>query len=330
LALVSIGTYLMARRRALWPVAYVWGVTALIALCGRAWLNPVRNNPDVLGYMLPGFAGYLMLALAGVLMPLLAFDSRRLRGNVQRSLAVLGLVLAGLQLASSAPRASLHTFAATDAFQEARSRALPSGAIAFLTSPESAFLHWQSQAVERVRGDVDMVATPFVNYGGTGERLMREQPELRDVLRSFRANNVLSAATLSALAAQRTVMVEADLTASYPLFAWLVPDGLLYRFTPVPVDGSALRVAGEAREALLDSLNHSLERELETTETRRQLLWLRFVDALYYASRGETALALHATGRGLSLQPQESELLRLRRVLVERPESFTLSDFLPR
>jgi hypothetical protein len=330
LALALLGAYFMARSRALWSVSYVWGVTALIALCGRAWLNPVRNNPDVLGYMLPGFAGYLMLVAGGLLVPLTVLSHARARALVQRGLAALLLLCALWQLARSEESASLRTFTATDRFAQARARALPSGAVAFLTSPESAFLHWEREAVEHARPDVDIVPTAFVNYGGKADVMLAARPELRAALRDFRASTVLSLSSLDALAKLRPVVVEPDLTASYPLFARLVPDGLLYRFAPAAPDHASLLRAAATRARALDQLSRELAAELSVSETRRQLLWLHFMDALYYASQREVALALASTARGLNLQPTESELLRLKRVLLEEPAQFALRDFLPR
>jgi hypothetical protein len=330
LPLAVLGGYFMARTRALWSVSYVWGVTALIALCGRAWLNPVRNNPDVLGYMLPGFAGYLMLVAGGALVPLWALAHERARTLTQRALAGVFALCAVWQLVRSESSASLRTFQATDRFAQARAQALPSGAVVFLTSPESAFLHWEREAVEHARPDVDMVPTAFVNYGDKARVMLDARPELRPALRDFQAGGVLSLGSLDALAKTRPVLVEPDLTASYPLFARLVPAGLLYRLAPAAPDHAALARAARERAQALDELSRRLGAELSGVETRRQLLWLYFVDALYYAQQRELALALASVERGLRLSPKEGDVLRLRRILLEDPSRFALRDFLPR
>jgi hypothetical protein len=330
LPLALLGAYLVLRVRGLWSLGYVWGITAFISLCGRAWLNPVRNNPDVLGYMLPGFAGYLMLAACAVLIPLQALDSQSARQKAQRVIAGAVLALALLQVESSAAKASLKTFAATDRFDQARLRSLPAHAVAFLTSPETAFRQWESLAVERARSDVDMVPTAFVNYGSMADVLLAKHPELSAAVRSFQASSVLSPEALRALSRQRPVHVEPDLTASFTLFPWLVPDGFLYRFSAAPPDHATLQRAASVRTQTLRALTRELGSELQQTETRRQLLWLHFIDALYYASHAEIELALASSARGLSLQPQERELLRLQQILSKEPGRFTLRDFLPR
>jgi hypothetical protein len=329
LPLALLGLYMALRTRALWSVSYVWAVTALISLCGRAWLNPVRNNPDVLGYMLPGFAGYLMLTVCALLIPSRALQDLAARRRAQRTLAAALLLLACLQLVQTWPAASLRTFAATDKFDQARLDALPARAVAFLTSPESAFRHWEGQAVERARPDVDLVPTAFVNYGRMSDALLRRRPDLTASVRSFQAAGVLSPGALLALSAERPVMVEPDLTASFTLFPWLVPDGLLYRLSSAPPDASVLARAAYARTQTLRDLTRSLGNDLRETETRRQLLWLHFIDALYYASHGARDLSLVSVARGLALEPEERELLRLERVLREQPERFQLRDFLP-
>lgn len=329
--LALLGLYLLARRRDLWPLACVWSVTALVTLCGRAWLNPVRGNPDVLGYMLPGFAGLLALALAAAVLLLEALPGARLQRG---SLRVLGLVALGLalaQLRTGYAQASLASLHGTDDFDQLRQQPLPARAVLVLTHPETTFRHWEGEAVERARPDVSMLPLPFVNYAGSAGVLARRQPELREVLASYRssADDVLSYGPLAALAQHRPVLVEADLTASWPLFPRLLPEGLFYRVLQREPSRAELASAAAARQKIVSKLHASLDAELRATETRRQLLWLHFMDALYFASHGEPLLALDFAQRGLLLQPKEKELTRLARVLQSAPLSFALRDFLP-
>ena len=326
LPLALIGLYLVARERRLRGVGYVWGITALVCLCGRAWLNPVRNNPDVLGYMLPGFAGYLALCSCAGLALLGALPWPRAREAGRWAWAALSLLLASAQGVRTRPEASLATFHATDAFDQLRQRSLPPDAALFLTSPETAFRHWENLAVERTRPDVDMVATAFVNYGGVADVLLRRHPDLSEGVRAFQRDGVLHPEALRSLLAARPVLVEPDLMASWPLFDHMLPAGLLYRVLPAaPARDERLRAAA-ARAQSLRSLEARLGTPL-TTETRRQLLWCHYIDALYYAHHGERALALASVHEGLRLVPAERELLGLRDTLTQHPERFSLQHF---
>lgn len=330
LLLALAGLYLLARKRPLWPLACVWSVTALVTLCGRAWLNPVRGNPDVLGYMLPGFAAYLALGLAAVAL-LLSVLPARVRAGAELSFGVVTLLLSFVKLNASYAQASLASFHASDDFDQLRQQPLPARAVLVLTTPETTFRHWEAEAVERARPDVSMLPLPFVNYAGTGGVIVRRQPELRQVVQSYQgsADGTLSYAALAALAQRRPVLVEGDLTASWPLFPWLLPEGLFYRVLQTPPSRAQLSSAAATRAKLVSKLQASLATDLTAAETRRQLLWLHFMDALYFASQGEPALAIGFAQRGLALQPRERELLRLVRTLQNDPHSFRLRDFLP-
>jgi hypothetical protein len=329
LPLSLLGLYFVLRRRELWPLGAVWGVTALISLCGRAWLNPVRNNPDVLGYMLPGFAGFIALSLCGGAALLGALQPALLRRAVF-AMGVLSLALAAAQWASTRAQASLADFQATDQFDQVRYAALPADAVVLLTTPETAFRHWDAQASTRLRADVSMLPVPFLNYGAMSEVLIRRAPDLSSLVHAYRRSGALSPVELDALRKRgRPLLVEADLISSWPLFPRLLPEGLLYRVLARAPDRSALQAAARARDAALALVYAQLGGHVEQLETRRQLLWIHYMDALYYATQREPSLALGAVQRGLSLSPSERALLRLRKLLLEAPQSFELRTFVP-
>jgi hypothetical protein len=327
LPLAALGLYVVLRERKSWSIGYVWGVTALVCLCGRAWLNPVRNNPDVLGYMLPGFAGYVVLCGYACLALVHGLRAPRLRERAARLLAAASVALAALQLVQTRTQASLADFHATDDFDRARLLSLPADAALIVTTPETAFRHWENLSVERVRPDVDMVPTAFVNYGGMIEGLLARTPELTPAVRAFQHEGVLQPASFDTLLALRPVMVEPDLIAAWPLFDRLLPAGLLYRLLPAPASAEQRKTAAAQRSVMLQQLQQQLGRDLLDTATRRQLLWCHYVDALYQAHHGELSLALASVASGLALVPAESELLRLRELLQKSPQRFSLSQF---
>jgi Protein of unknown function (DUF2723) len=329
LPLALLGLYLALRRRELRALCAVWGVVALISLCGRAWLNPVRANPDVLGYMLPGFAGFVALALCAALTLLGALPERWQRRGAL-GLAIAALTLAAAQLVTTGAQASLASFRATDTFDQLRHAALPADAILLATTPETTFRHWDAEAAARLRGDVIMLPLPFLNYGKSAEVLARRAPLLRGLVGGYRYSERLEGAQLDGLVqAGHPLLVEADLRVAWPLFPRLLPEGLLYRVLAAAPAPELVQAAARARKDTLAHLVAQLGPELEQTETRRQLLWIYFMDALYYASQRQTSLALEAVRRGLALQPLEQQLLRLREILLESPERFELRAFVP-
>jgi hypothetical protein len=327
--LALLGLYLALRRRALWPLSAVWAQTALISQCGPAWLNPVRANPDVLGYMLPGFAGFVALGLCAAA-TLLAALPATFQARAVQAAAALALGLAAAQLGSTHAQASLAEFHATDDFDQLRYTALPADAVLLSSTPETTFRHWDAQASAQLRGDVSLLPLPFLNYGATSDVLARREPALAPAMRSYQRSGQLSFGALDTLGATgRPILVEADLMASWPVFTRLLPQGLLYRVLSAPPTPPALLEAARAREAALSQLYARLGAQVAQLETRRQLVFLHYMDALYYAAQHQPALALAAIQRGLALQPLERTLLRLRKLVREAPERFELRAFVP-
>ncbi|MDB4977239.1 MAG: hypothetical protein JWN48_5580 [Myxococcaceae bacterium] len=315
LPLALLGSYALLRSRRCWPLAYLWLTTALISLCGRAWLNPVRENPDVLGYMMPGFAALLALAASGVAALLASVPASPRGRRVLLALAGLSTLLGPLQFLREAERSSLRTFHASDELDALRRRALPTRALLVLTTPDVVFRHWEGEAVEQLRRDVVMLPLPFLGYGGVDEVLAQRHPELRPLIQSFMARGELDAQQLRALSRDRPVWVELDTSTALPLLPYVVPEGLLYRVLPERPSAAQVVAAGSARQAVQRTLLQRLGDDLEDPETRRPLVWLRYVEALYFAWQGARELSRQATSAALALSPQTYELEQLARAL---------------
>lgn len=313
-----LGSYALVRKGEL-RLAYLWLSTAFVSLCGRAYLNPVRANPDVLGYMMPGFAALVALAAAGLAALLSALPAR-----MRRALPVIAtasVLLALLQFPRERARASLRTFTATDPFDDLRRRELPTRALLVLTTPESVFRHWEGEASEALRGDVTLVPVPFLGYGSMHEALLRKHPELRALVADYLARGALSAEQLAALARTRPVLVELDTRAALSAYDASAPEGLLYR---VGAGSSASREKAHAR------LRTRLADQLREPETRKQLLWNEYVAALYFAHHGELTRARSAVASGLALSPHTRELVLLARALSQRKDgALDIRPFLP-
>jgi hypothetical protein len=265
LPLALLGLYLSLRKRAWRPLCAVWGVVALISLCGRAWLNPVRANPDVLGYMIPGFAGFVALGLCGLVAVLSALP-RALQRGAALGLGVLALGLAALQLACTHDEAALASFRATDAFDALRHAQLPADALLITTLPETTFRQWDAEASTRLRADVALLPAPFLNYGLSAEVYARREPALQPLIWHYGRTEELDGAALDRLQHDgRPLLVEADLRTSWPLFPRLLPEGLLYRVLPGPPAPEQLQTAARARAATLARLQAQLGAERSTT-----------------------------------------------------------------
>lgn len=329
LPLALLGAYALVRTRATWPLAYVWIVTVLVSLCGRAFLNPVRENPDVLGYMMPGFAALLALAAAGVAAPFVASTETAARW-VFASLATLLVALGLGQFVGQAERSSLRGFHASDDFDDARRRALPTRALLVLTTPDVTFRHWEGEAVEALRADVAMLPLPFLGYGGSNQVLLRRHPELGSVVAQYMLRGQLSYPALRDLAETRPVLVELDAAAALPLFPFVVPDGLLYRVLSTPPSADEIVRAARRRERAQATLLARVHDDLHEPETRKNLLWSRYVEALYYSAHGALPEARASVRAGLSLAPKTRELLLLAHALSVARGPLAIGPFLVR
>ncbi len=310
-----LGLYVGVRSPRLRGLAWLWGITALVSLVGRTWANTVSDNPDVLGYMMPGFAGVVALAAAG-LASLLGFVHGSRAQLVRVACAGAALCAASGQFLREAPRASLAGFHASDDFDTVRRRSLPEGSALVLVTPEAAFRHWDGEAVERLRPDVTMVPMPFLAYRETGQLLAEKHADLAPLIRGYLRNTRLSADAVRALARTRPVLVEADASESLPLYPYLLPSGALYRVLDGMPTRTQIMEAHQAREFVYLQLYRALGSELEQRETRRKVLWLHYTDALYYGYHGMLRLADLSARRGLDLAPHTEQLLALRRAIA--------------
>lgn len=314
-----VGSYLLLRQRRTWPLAALWLSTAFVNLAGRAWLNPVRANPDVLGYMMPGFVAVVALAASGLAVVTLELGARMKEHakHLERALSGLCVAAGAWALLQGYDPASLAHFHAPDLFDEIRYRALPEKSRVVLTTPQTVFRHFGAEAVERVRPDVAMVPLPFLDYGDAGEQLARKRPELASVIRGFLRDQTLDQIALDKLARDHRVLLELDTSLTLPLYPWLTPSGLYYELSPEPASNQACAKAAVQREALLDWLYAAIGDEAHELETKRQLLWIHYTDTLFYAQRGLRDEARRAASRGLKLEPRAHELVAVSRALQQ-------------
>jgi hypothetical protein len=323
--LALAGAYALLRTPGAVRVGYVWMTLVLFSFFGRGWLGFVRGNPDALGYLMPTMAGVSALAaslIAAAISALTAASGttqEKPRDGARPGLVALAVVVAVLGLAQvqrNLASVSLRDFHATDDFDDLRIRSLPPRAIVIAHSPQTLFRHFELRATEHIRPDVTLVPMPFLAYPGMIDALAREAPELRRLIESYGLDGELSTSELESLASRRPVLVELDVRVPLALHETLLPEGLFHAIEPAGTTDVDQRLAARRREETLARLAVALAGEREDDETRSQLLWIDYNDALYFANVGELDGARAAVQRGLRLSPESVQLLGLRDALA--------------
>ncbi|HEY8430308.1 MAG TPA: hypothetical protein VIL20_18130, partial [Sandaracinaceae bacterium] len=317
------GLYALLRTAGARRIGVVWALVLVVNLAARAWLKSVRNNPDVLGYMMPGFAAIGALATA-LVAAVLARVGQRPDGSPRTVAALVALVVAALGLAQlhrSAERSSLAAFHATDDFDEERVRRLPPHAVVLVHDPQAAFRHWSVQAVERSRPDVTLVPMPFLEYPGVVDALAARDPDVAELLRGYLLEGELRQPDLQSLAARRPLLVQMDVRVPRALYETMVPAGLYYEIVDAGATDTDVLEAAGPRRAAIARLRAHLGNDAEERETKNHLLWMHYVDALYYAAVGARDEARASVRAGLAIQPQAAELRALADALADPDET---------
>lgn len=322
LILALAGLYALLRTAGARRIGVVWLLVLVVNLAARAWLKSVRNNPDVLGYLMPGIAALGALATAFVA-AVLARVGQRADGSPRFTATLVALVVAALGLAqikNSVERASLARFHATDDFDEERVRRLPPNAVVVVHDPQTAFRHWAVEAVERARPDVTVVPMPFLGYPGVVDALAQRDPDVAELLRGYLLEGELRQPDLQSLAANRPLLVEMDVRVPRALYETMVPSGLYYEVVDAGATDTDVLDSAEPHRAVLRRLYANLGEGAQEYETRNRLLWIHYMDALYYASAGARDAGRDAVRRALAILPGSPELQALAGALAGEGE----------
>lgn len=322
LLMALVGLYALLRTAGARRIGVVWVLVLVVNLAARAWLKSVRNNPDVLGYMMPGFAAIGALATA-LVAAVLSRVGQRPDGKPRFTATLLALVVAALglaQLKGSVERASLARFHATDDFDEERVRRLPPNAVVVAYDPQTVFRHWAVQSIEHSRPDVTLVPIPFLGYPGVVEAVAARDPDVAELLRGYLLEGKLRQPDLQSLAARRPLLVEMDVRVPLALYETLVPSGLHYEVVDAGATDTDVRESFAPRRATIARLYSNLGDNANEFETRNRLLWMHYLDALYYASAGAREAARDALRLALAIQPEARELRALARALETEGE----------
>jgi len=300
-----VGLRLAATRR---PCAI-----ALIALASdgfaRAWLGPVRANPDMLGYLAPSYFALGTLAASCLGALAWAWKARHRASWLQARRAALLVPLSALVLIpDTSARASLTTFTATDALDELRFRELPPRAVVLESSPQTVFRGQELSAVEGARPDLVHVPLPFLRYPNAAQHLLARQPALGPIVEAYQRDHdrLSDAAALQVLAQARPVFIELDTRVDPELYAQLEAHGVYAQVGAARGGGSLQHFYGALEQ---------LGEQRRESETARQLLWIHYMNAVHLGATGHAAAARHALARAYELQPTERRLSALRDAL---------------
>jgi hypothetical protein len=179
------------------------------------------------------------------------------------------------------------------------------------STPQTSFRHWELDAVDVVRPDVIGVPLSFLRYPGTGQRLAEAAPPVANIIQRYLDTDSLHPSDLLALAQSRPVFVEMD--THYPPRAYriLTPSKLMYRVLTSPTQIPDAKALEHAQDATFRKLYADVGADLHEVETARQLLWIDYMDALYFSSLGGRDIARKALVRALALHPNDTRLHKL-------------------
>ena len=322
------GLYLAWRAPASRRIGWLWLIVALTVLGVRPWLGPVRGNPDSLGYLFAGIAAIgalVSFAAAGIGHALQARPSGK--GLASTLLCASALLVVGMQVSRHARSADLFHFTATDVIDEYRLRRLPQRTALIAATPQTVFRFLELAASEAIRPDVVLVPVPFLRYPGVSTALIERHPQLRELVNDFVALDRLRPAPLLRLAGRRPVMTELEAHVAADSYRALLPAGVLYGV----IAPRALRDALPRGAALQRSAHARMAADLgdqrAETETARQLLWLHYTDALYYAAVGRLDRAREALAAATQLQPSDAHLRSLRTALSVQQGALDVRPF---
>jgi hypothetical protein len=317
LVVALLGLYFMLRVKGSRKYGLFWLTVWLVFALGRAVIGFVSGNPDAIAYFMSSYAalGVFAAFALGVLLSSLA---EAVPGKPKLA-PLLGAALAlasTFQFARGWEASSLAGFIDTDVFDDGLRRTLPARSVVLVHNPQTIFRYWGGEAEEANRPDVTMVPLPLMTYPKMVDRFVRNEPELKPLLRSYVLDGALDAAELQSLAALRPVFVEMDVRVDREMMDLIVPDHLYHRVLTADTTDTDEASAMRSHAALWDDIYARIGRPIDP-HTAAQLLWRHYADSLYFAAVGDTHAALRTTSRGLALNPHARELRQLRDALKE-------------
>ncbi|MGB3053069.1 MAG: DUF2723 domain-containing protein [Polyangiales bacterium] len=315
LVMALLGAYFMLRVSSSRKFGLFWLTLWLVYVLGRATLGFVRGNPDAIAYFMVSYASLSIFAVfaIGVLLSALA-EAVPSKPKLAPVLGGILAIAASLQFVRSLDASTLASFVDTDVFDDGLRRSLPARSIVLVHNPQTIFRYWGGEAEELNRPDVTMIPLPLLSYPKLVDRYVRDEPELKPLLRSYVLDGTLSAPELQSLAALRPVYVEMDVRVTQEMMDLLVPEQLYHRVLTADTTNTDEARAMHEHTALWGDLYQRIGQPIDP-HTEVQLIWRHYTDSLYFAAIGDTNAALRTVRAGLALNPYPRELLMLQEAL---------------
>jgi len=317
LVVALLGAYFMLRVKSSRKYGLFWLTLWLVYALGRAAIGFVHGNPDAIAYFMMSYASLAVFTVfaVGVLLSALA-ETVPGKPKLAPALGAILALAASFQFLRSSEASTLAGFVDTDVFDDGLRRSLPPRSIVLVHNPQTIFRYWGGEAEELNRPDVTMIPLPLLTYPRLVNRFVKNEPELKPLLRSYVLDGRLSVAELQSLATLRPVYIEMDVRVTQDMMDLLVPEQLYHRVLAADMTDTDEAKAMHAHVALWGDLYQRIGRPIEE-QTRTQLLWRHYADSLYFAAVGDTNAAKRTVAAGLALNPHAQELLMMRTALSE-------------
>lgn len=307
------GAYILVRLSRSRSIGVFWSLLLVVFLAARGWLGFVRNNPDALGYLLIAMTALVITACAlfAVIIRFAYDASEKLRTPVLLLTVCLPLV-AFTQLDRSKSLERVTGLQVASRLDSTLRRDLPADAILIAHSPQTIFRYFGGEATEALRPDVTLVPMPLLPYPGMVDALAEEAPELRSLLRGVLESGRLRSRDLQNLDTRRPVLVELDPRVTPDIWPSLVPRGAYYEVLRGDANVSDRREGAAAQTALYEELLARLGAlNALDEETRAQLFWRRYQDALFFGAQGDRDFARNAIDTALDINDADEQVRAL-------------------
>jgi hypothetical protein len=121
------------------------------------------------------------------------------------------------------------------------------------------------------------------------------------------------------LATARPVLIELDPHVSPDVYPLLLPLGAVYGVAGAQAAARSLQGAAIFQHLIYDHVERELGADVREVETSHQLLWWRYMDAVFYAARGKQELARKALAAASKLDAHDAQLVALRGAINALP-----------
>ena len=270
-----IGFFLLFRRN------FRQGMTLFLALIFNLLTQILFEfdpmNPDVLGYFMTSvwIIGIVLAFGMKEFSHLLSKNSATMRLTWSPVLILFGMILVSwLQREIPDRPRNLRDYWDSELFMDSALIDLAPESLWITSYFETAFNTWHAQGPEDRRPDVTHIHRSFRTYGYLDEILLKNHPEIADILDAPAQNASLNQSALLSWAAIHEVRMEADRLISDEEASQCIGTGLYLRFVAPTLPN------GELPNYLMQYQNnryqHTTQLLSDDLQTRRNLLWSSF------------------------------------------------------